>query len=102
MLREEGGYTVETTTESKFKIIYNKRPKLSSVDKEKVAIDIDERDALVTSDGIATTIINETLMEIQKEKPVNQNDTQMIEKQHSMEASSSQPAEEKDLDIKER
>ena len=88
-VREEGGYTTETTTETKFKIIYNKRLQLSSVDKEKVTIDIDETNAPVSNDDIITTIINETLMEIQKEKPVKQNNTQMIEKQHNMEASSS-------------
>ena len=81
---EEGGYTAETTTETKFKIIYNKRLKLSSVDKEKVTIDVDETYAPVTNDDIATTIINETLMEIEKETTSNQNDTQMIKKQHNI------------------
>ena len=33
---------------------------------------------------------------------MNENDTQMIKKQYNMEASSSQTAEEKDLDIKEK
>ena len=99
---EEGSYIAETTTKTKFKIIYNKSSKLILVDKEKVTIDIDETDAPLTNDDIATAIINETLVEIQKEKPVKQDDTQMIEKQHSIEASSSQPAEEKDLDIKEK
>ena len=101
-VREEGGYTVETTTETKFKIIYNKRLKLNSVDKEKVTIDVDETDDPVTNDDIATTIINETLVEIEKETTANQNDTQLIKKQHNMEASSSQSAEEKDLDIMEK
>ena len=44
-VREEGGYTEETKTETKFKIIYNKRLKLSLVDKDKVTIDVDETDA---------------------------------------------------------
>ena len=52
-VREEGAYTSETTTETKFKLIYNKRLKLSSVDKEKVTIDVDETDALVTKIGRA-------------------------------------------------
>ena len=59
-VKEEGVYTRKTTTETKFKIIYNKRLKLSSVDKEKVTIDVDETDDPVTNDDIATTIINET------------------------------------------
>ena len=41
-------------------------------------------------------------MEIEKESTANQNDTQLIKKQHNMEASSSQSAEEKDLEIKEK
>ena len=35
--REEGGYTAETTTETKLKIIYNKRLKLSSVNNDDIA-----------------------------------------------------------------
>ena len=61
---EEGSETAETTTETKFKLIYNKGPKISSVDKEKVTIDIDEIDAPEINDDIATTINNETLVEI--------------------------------------
>ena len=63
-VKEEGGYTTETTTKTKFKIIYNKMLKISLVDKDKVTIDIGETDAPVTNDDIATTIVNETLIEI--------------------------------------
>ena len=35
-VREEGAYIAETTTKTKFKLIYNKRPKISPDEKEKV------------------------------------------------------------------
>ena len=92
-VREEGAYTTETTIETKFKLIYNKRPKITSV--EEKAIDIEDTRNPDTIDDIATTIINETLMEIEKESIANQNDTQIIKKQHNMEALSLQSTEER-------
>lgn len=65
-VREEGAYIAETTTETKFKLIYNKRPKLSSFGKKKITIDIEETDLLDTNTdlpetNVATTIINESI-----------------------------------------
>ena len=39
-IREEGTYIAETTTETKFKIRYNKKPKINLVDKEKEIIEV--------------------------------------------------------------
>ena len=39
--RDEGAYTTETITDTKFKLIYNKRLKFSSIGKEKV-IDVED------------------------------------------------------------
>ena len=63
-IREEGAYTVETTTETKFKIIYNKRPKLDTTTKGKVTIDVEETQSLNTNTdlletNVATIIISE-------------------------------------------
>ena len=38
--REEGSYTAETTTETKFKLRYNKNPKIYPADKEKETIEV--------------------------------------------------------------
>ena len=48
-IREDGAYTVETTTETNFKIIYNNRPKLDTTAKGKVTIDIEETEPLNTN-----------------------------------------------------
>ena len=37
-VREEGTYIAETTTETRFKLRYNKKPKIDSVDKGEVTI----------------------------------------------------------------
>ena len=97
----------ETTTETKFKIIYNKRPKLDTTGKEKVTIDVEEIEPLNTNTdlpetNVSTVIINEPNTKNQNEGQINNEDTQLMERQQSMEASSSQAAEEKDLDIKEK
>ena len=81
-------------------MIYNKRLKFSSVGKEKV-IDIEDTNAPEVNNDEVTMIVNEILAEIEKDKITSKDDTQMIEKHNNMEASSSQTAEEKDLDIKE-
>jgi len=65
IIREERTYTAETTIETKFKVIYNKRPKLYSTDKEKVTIDVEEIEPLNTNTDFpdtnaATVIINES------------------------------------------
>ena len=99
--KEEGAYTTETNSETKFKLIYNKRLIFSSIGKEKV-IDIEDTNAPEVNNDEATVIVNEILAEIEKDKTASKDDTQMIEKQNNMEASSSQTAEEKDLDIKEK
>ena len=99
--RDEGTYTVETTIDTKFKLIYNKRLKFSSIGKEKV-IDVEDTNELEIINDEATVIVNETLADIQKDQTAGEQDTQMIEKQKNMEAPSSHTVEEKDLDIKER
>ena len=47
-------------------------------------------------------IINEPTTKNQNEEQIKNEDTQLMERQQSMEASSSQADEEKDLDIKEK
>ena len=80
----------------------NKKPKINSVDKEKVTIEVEDTDVPVTNTDVATVITNEPITEnLNEEQPENSN-TQMIEKQQNMEASSSQTAEEKDIDIREK
>ena len=37
---EEGTYTAETKTETRFKLRYNKKPKLNPVNKEKETIEV--------------------------------------------------------------
>ena len=39
-VREESSYTAETTTETRFKLRYTKKPKSNSVDKLKVTIEV--------------------------------------------------------------
>ena len=74
--RNEEGYTAETIAENKFKIIYNKREKMTNAEKEKI-IEIDGTDDQETNndqqtDDEATIIVNETLAEIQKEQVLTQ------------------------------
>ena len=38
--REESSYTAETTTWTRFKLIYNKKPKINPVDKAKETVEI--------------------------------------------------------------
>lgn len=91
---EEGTYTAKTTIETRFKLRYNKKPKLNPVVKEKETILVEDTDVPETNNDPATNIINE-------EHPATSN-TQVIEKKKSMEASSSQPAEDKYIDIREK
>ena len=63
--REEGAYTTETTSETKFKLIYNKRLKFSSIGKVKV-IDVEDTNEPEVNNDEATMIINETLAEVEK------------------------------------
>ena len=93
IIREEGTYIAESTTETRFKIRYNKKPKINPVDKEKETIEVlDEGNPKKNTD--TTTVIEN------EQDPDNAN-TQMIEKQQSMQASSSQQVEDIDSDIKE-
>ena len=93
-VREEGTYTAETTTETWFKLRYNKKPKLNLVDKEKETIEAEDTDVAEKNNEPATKIINE--------EHTDYSNTQVIEKQQNMEASSSQRAEDKDIDIREK
>ena len=74
-IREEWTYVAETTTEIKFKIIYNKRPKLSLVGKEKVTIDIDDIGAPETNIDTSTIIMNESDPNTPDEEQVNNEGT---------------------------
>ena len=63
-IREERAYNAETTTETKLKIIYNKRQKLDTIAKGKVTIDVEETQPLNTNTdlpetNVATVIISE-------------------------------------------
>ena len=98
---------VDTTTKTKFKLIYKKRPKSDSPSKGKVTIDVEEIELLNTNTdfletNVATVIINEPTTKNHNQEQINNEDTQLMERQQIMEASSSQEAEEKDLDIKEK
>ena len=57
--KEEEIYVVETTTEARFKIRYNKTPKTDPVGKEKVTIDVEDTYILDTNSDAATVIRNE-------------------------------------------
>ena len=71
-IREEGTYTNETTTETRFKIRYNKKPKLNPVNKEKKIIEVlDEENPNKNTE--TTTII-------ENEQEPDTSNTQMIEK----------------------
>lgn len=103
-IREEGAYTAETTTETNFEIIYNKRPKLDTKTRGKVTIYVEETQPLNTNTdfpetNVATVVISEPN---QNEEQLNNEDAQLMERQQIMEASSSHLAEEKDFDIKEK
>ena len=66
-VREEGTYIVETTTETRFKLRYNKKPKINPVDKEKVTIEVEDKDVPVTNKYVATININELATDILNE-----------------------------------
>ena len=57
-VREEGSYVAETTTETRFKLRYNKKLKTEPVGKEKVTTNV-----LVTNKDAATIITNEKFIE---------------------------------------
>ena len=57
--REEGTYTADTTTQTRFKLRYNKKPKVNSVDKGKVTIEVEDTDVPVTNKDAATVNTNE-------------------------------------------
>ena len=82
-IREEGAYTREATTETKFKIIYNKRSKLDTTAKGKVTIDVEETETLNTNTeqpetNVATVMISEPN---QNQEQLNNEDAQIIERQ---------------------
>ena len=78
---EEGTYTAETTIDTRFKLIYNKKPKVNPADKEKETIEVlDEENP--TKNTKTTRII-------ENEQPPITSNIQVIEKQQIMEASSS-------------
>ena len=62
--RKEEGYLAETIIENKFKIIYNKKAIMTTI--EEGVIDVDDNNGQQTDDE-ATMIVNETLREIQNE-----------------------------------
>lgn len=77
--RDEGAYIAETTIDTKFKIIYNKRLRFGSIGKEKV-IEVEDVNELEVSNDEATEIIKETLTEIEREQAATkESKTQMIE-----------------------
>ena len=88
-VKEEGTYTAETTTEMRFKLIYNKKPKVNSFDKGKVTIEVEDTDVPVTNKDAATVNTNEPETEILNEGNPDISNTQVIEKQQNLEASSS-------------
>ena len=65
--REEGNYIAETTTETRFKLRYNKKPKLNSVDKGKVTIEVEDTDVPKTNTDAAIVILNEPTTNILNE-----------------------------------
>ena len=78
-IREEGAYVAETTTETKFKLIYNKRPKLDLTGKGKVTIDVEETELIDTNTNfpetdVATMVINEPTTKNQNEEQVSNED----------------------------
>ena len=68
--REEGSYTAETTTETKFKLRYSKIPKLNHSNKEVETIEVIDTET-TTKDKEPPTIIEE-------EKPPTTSNTQII------------------------
>ena len=71
-VREEGTYTAETTTKTRFKLRYKKNPRINPVDKEKVTIEVEDVDVLETNIDATTVIINE--------KDKDNSNTKMVEK----------------------
>ena len=65
-LREEEGFSAQAIAENKFKIIYSKKAKMTTAEKEK-SIEIDYNEDQQTDDE-ATLIVNETLKEIQQDQ----------------------------------
>ena len=69
--REEEGYTAEAIADNKFKILYSKKAKMTTAEKEK-AIEIDDNKDQTKNNGQqtndeATLIVNETLKDIQQD-----------------------------------
>ena len=63
MIREEGTYIAETTTENRFKLRYNKKPNIDSVDKGKVTIEVEDTYVPITNTDVSTVITNEPVTE---------------------------------------
>ena len=55
-VREEGTYTAETTIETRFELRYNKKPKVNSVDKGKVTIEVEDIDFPMTNTDAAIVL----------------------------------------------
>ena len=67
-----------------------------------MTIEVEDTDVPVTNTDAATVTKNEPVTENLNEGNPDNSNTQMIEKKQNIEASSSQIAEEKDLDIREK
>ena len=89
-VREEGTYISKTTTETRFKNRYNKNPKVNSVDKGKLTIESEDTDVPVTNTEVGTITTSEQVTEILNGGNPDNSNTRVIEKQQSMEASSSE------------
>ena len=106
--RNEEFYSAETIVENKFKIIYNKKEKMIVAEKEKVieiyGTDDQKANNDQQTDDEATIIVNETLVEIQKDQiSTQEQDREIVGMQVNSEApSSSKAAEETDSDIQKK
>ena len=84
-IREEGSYTAETTNETKFKLMYRKKPKLNPFNEVVETIEVIDIDTTVKDNAPPT--------EFEEEHQPTTSHTQLIQKQHSVEMySSSKPA----------
>ena len=70
--KEEGSYTTETTTETKFKFRYSKKSKLNPTNKEVETIEVIDTE-IAAKDNAPSTIIEE------EQRPTTSN-TQLIQK----------------------
>ena len=93
-IREEGSYAAETTTETKFKLMHRNKPKLNPVNEEVEKIEVIDRDTVV-KDNVPPTVSKETYQR-------STSNTQMIQKQHNVEVSSSSKPTKKELEIKKK